>query len=103
MRLQRAEHPLRLNDSIAAEAFFAGCFDDCDPQTESLFVAHLDGEARCLHLSHHAGDACSTEFPLKDIVATALSHGTSALLLAHNHPSGDPRPSSSDLRATRRL
>jgi DNA repair protein RadC len=26
-----------------------------------------------------------------------------AILLAHNHPSGDPRPSDSDLRATRRL
>ena len=24
-------------------------------------------------------------------------------MLAHNHPSGDPRPSKSDLRATRRL
>jgi DNA repair protein RadC len=24
-------------------------------------------------------------------------------VLAHNHPSGDPRPSQSDLRSTRRL
>jgi len=28
---------------------------------------------------------------------------SAAIVLAHNHPSGDPRPSESDMRATRKL
>ena len=30
-------------------------------------------------------------------------HGSAGIVLAHNHPSGDPRPSDNDRRATRRL
>jgi DNA repair protein RadC len=43
------------------------------------------------------------EFPLRAIIIDAARHASAAVLLAHNHPSGDPRPSLSDLRATRRL
>jgi len=103
MHRQRAEHALRIHGSAAAKTFFAGCFDESDPATESLFVAHLDTEARCLHVSRHDGDACSTVFPLRQIIRDALVQGSSALVLAHNHPSGDPRPSAADCRATKRL
>jgi DNA repair protein RadC len=33
----------------------------------------------------------------------AIRNGASALVCAHNHPSGDPAPSSADIRATRQL
>ena len=42
-------------------------------------------------------------FPLREIIVDAASHGSAGILLAHNHPSGDPTPSASDCRATRRL
>jgi DNA repair protein RadC len=103
MHFQRAESPLKMNDSKAAKAFFSGCFRDCDPAEESLFVVHLDGEARCLHVSRHRGDSCSADFPLRQIIADAALHGSCGLLLAHNHPSGDSRPSLADCRATKRL
>ncbi len=103
MRYQRAELPLRLDGLAAARRFFAGCFAERDPSVESLWVAHIDHSAHCLHLSHHQGDSCGVDFPLRTIIIDAARHGSSAMLLAHNHPSGDPRPSESDLRATRRL
>ena len=103
MRYQRAESPLKLNGLAAARAFFAGCLDDTDPTRESLWVAHLDDEARCLHLSRHDGDESGADFPLREIVADAAVHGSAGIVLAHNHPSGDPTPSGSDCRATRRL
>jgi DNA repair protein RadC len=40
---------------------------------------------------------------LRQIFADAAVHGSAGIVLAHNHPSGDPRPSDSDFRATRRL
>ena len=37
----------------------------------------------------------------REIVRRALELGACALILAHNHPSGDPAPSSADIRLTR--
>src|SRR4051794_33939493 len=103
MRYQRAELPLKLNGLAAAREFFAGCLADGDPTRESLWVAHVDHEARCLHLSRHTGDESGAKFPLREIIADAAEHHSAGIVLAHNHPSGDARPSDSDCRATRRL
>lgn len=103
MRYQRAELPLKLDGLTASRAFFAGCFSEFDPDRESLWVAHVDTEARCLHVSCHEGDETGMHFPLRQIVCDAASHGSSGIVLAHNHPSGNAHPSESDCRATRRL
>ena len=103
MRHQRADTPVIFNGLAAAREFFSGCFAEQDPSRECLWVAHLDEEARCVHLTHHQGDEYGLDLPLRRIVVDAALHGTTAILLAHNHPSGDERPSESDLRATRRL
>lgn len=103
MRYQRAELPLKLDGLAAARSFFAGCIADCDPSRENLWVAHVDEEARCVHVSRHEGDESGADFPLRAIIADAAIHGSAGLVLAHNHPSGDARPSESDCRATRRL
>jgi DNA repair protein RadC len=103
MRYQRAELPLKLDGLAAAQSFFAGCLEDGDLSRESLWVAHVDDQARCIHLTRHQGDESGAVFPFKDIIADAAAHGSSGLVLAHNHPSGDPRPSDSDCRSTRRL
>lgn len=103
MRYQRVEIPVKLNGIAAARDFFTKCFAEQGRSRETLWVAHLDSESRCLHLSHYKGDASAVNFPFREIVIDAALHGSSALLIAHNHPSGDARPSESDLRATRRL
>ena len=103
MRYQRAEQPLKLAGLAAARTFFEGCFADSDPTRERLWVAHVDSEANCLHVSRHDGDATGASFPLRSIIADAAQLGSVGIVLAHNHPSGDPRPSESDCIATRRL
>jgi DNA repair protein RadC len=103
MRYQRAELPLKLDGLAAAKKFFTGCMVDADPTRENLWVAHVDEEARCVHLSRYPGDETGAAFPLRAIIADAAQHGSAGIVLAHNHPSGDSRPSDSDCRATRRL
>ena len=103
MRYQRAELPLKLDGLAAARDFFSGCMADADPRCENLWVAHVDEQARCLYLSRHGGHETGAEFPLRQIIVDAAAHGSAGIVLAHNHPSGDPRPSESDFRATRRL
>lgn len=103
MRYQRAELPLKLDGLAAARNFFAGCLAEEDPRRETLWVAHVDDQTQCLHVSCHRGDESGAEFPIRTIIADAASLGSSGIVIAHNHPSGDPRPSDSDCRVTRRL
>jgi DNA repair protein RadC len=103
MRYQRAEPPLKLDGFAAARAYFAGCLAESDQGRESLWVAHLDHEARCLHVESYGGDETGAHLPLREIIGDAARHRSAGIVLAHNHPSGDPRPSDADCRATRRL
>jgi DNA repair protein RadC len=103
MRYQRADTPLKLDGLAAARSFFAGCLAEEDPGREHLWVAHVDAHAHCVHLSRHEGDETGGAFPVREIIADAAAHRSSGIVLAHNHPSGDARPSDSDCRATRRL
>jgi DNA repair protein RadC len=39
----------------------------------------------------------------REIVKRALDLGATAMILAHNHPSGDPRPSQADIEMTKEI
>lgn len=100
---QRAESPLRLDGLDQARRFFVGCLAEADPTREHLWVAHVDDVSRCVHLTRHDGHADGAELPIREIVTDAARFGSKGLILAHNHPSGDPSPSATDTRITRRL
>ena len=71
---------------------------------ERLAVIHLDAARRLLALDEEvARGADSMALPVRDIIAAALTRGAFGLVIAHNHPSGDPDPSPADIAATRRL
>lgn len=44
----------------------------------------------------------SSVYP-REVVLAALNHHAAALIFAHNHPSGDPKPSPEDVAITRQL
>jgi DNA repair protein RadC len=44
----------------------------------------------------------SSVYP-REVVLSALNHNAAALIFAHNHPSGDPKPSPDDFSITRQL
>ena len=103
MRYQRAESPALLNGPEAARRFFASCFTAEDRSRERLWVAHPDESAQCIHLERYEGDRWATDLPVRSILKDAARLGSSGVVLAHNHPSGDPAPSTADCRATRQL
>lgn len=72
--------------------------------TEHFFALYLDAKGRVLHergVSH--GTLTSSLVHPREVFAPALLHRAAALVVAHNHPSGDPEPSAEDRAATRRL
>lgn len=76
---------------------FAAC------RVEKLVTAHLDRTRRLIRTVETPGRAAETDLSIRDIIGDALRFGSSGLILAHNHPSGDPMPSDADLAATRQL
>lgn len=103
MKVQRAESAALLNGHEAARRFFSSCFRSEDSARERLWVAHVDHAARCIHVECYDGEPESVGMPVRDIILDAARYGSAGLVLAHNHPSGDARPSRSDCCATRKL
>lgn len=71
---------------------------------EYFFTAHLDGKNRitCVDCVSVGSLNQSIVHP-REVFKTALLSSATAIILLHNHPSGDPSPSSEDISITRRL
>ena len=71
---------------------------------ELLVVLFLDSRRRLIdHETVAVGRPDSVEFDVRRILLRAIGRGASGIIVAHNHPSGDPKPSRSDIDVTRRL
>jgi len=71
---------------------------------ERLRVLFLNSRNRLLHDEIIAeGSVNGAPVYPREIIRRALEVGATALILVHNHPSGDPRPGKGDIEATRRI
>jgi len=93
----------RIIDSLeAAHRLFAPVFTRA--RDERLCVVHLDADQRVIGIRFRYSEPGEpVDFPVRKIIADALTLGTHSLILAHNHPSGDPQPSATDVEMTRSL
>jgi len=75
-----------------------------DTDREVLVVAMLSVRQRVVGF-HTVSVGCLTSSLVhpREVFKPAILAGSAALVLAHNHPSGDPEPSAEDLSFTRRL
>jgi DNA repair protein RadC len=71
---------------------------------EKLAVLHLDDGQCALGIEDYdAAGPGAVDLPLRAIFKNALALDATGLVIAHNHPSGNPAPSEADIQATRRL
>ncbi len=71
---------------------------------ERFFAVLLDARHRVLGLRViSVGSLSSAPVHPREVFGPAVREGAAALILAHNHPSGDSRPSEDDQRVTERL
>lgn len=71
---------------------------------ERCVAALVDTKHRLLELTTvSVGSIDHTFMSPREVFRDALLANAAALVLAHNHPSGDPEPSRDDERVTRRL
>ena len=71
---------------------------------EFFFSIHLDGKNRiCCVDEVSIGSLNQSIVHPREVFKTALLSSAAAIILLHNHPTGDPTPSSEDIEITRRL
>ncbi|MCJ8190325.1 RadC family protein [Sphingomicrobium aestuariivivum] len=72
--------------------------------TEEVRGLFLDTKNRLLaNETLFEGTVDESAVHVREVLARALALGASALILVHNHPSGDATPSRADIRLTREL
>ena len=71
---------------------------------ERVRVLYLDTKNRLI-LDQHVGDGTVDEASIhpREVINMAVNRGATALILVHNHPSGNPEPSRADIQITQRI
>ena len=73
-------------------------------EREEFVVLYLNNQNQLLaHETLFTGTISSTEVHPREVVKRALYFNAAAVILAHNHPSGDIAPSQADKAITQRL
>lgn len=71
---------------------------------EKFWVLSLNRRNRLIKCTEvSSGTATAALAHPREVFRTAISHAATAIICAHNHPSGDPSPSSADIKITRLL
>jgi len=94
------EFPVR--DSAGAARYIWGVIGD--QPVEKFGVLLLDGRHRAIGLQVvSVGTLTASLVHPREVFRGAIMKGCAAMILAHNHPSGEPSPSAEDRTITKRL
>lgn len=94
---------ITLNTTSTAGRYFTSILEG-KRDKEVFMVTFLDTKYKIIESKIVSeGDINSATVYPKEILKRALDCSCSSILLAHNHPSGDPTPSKEDIAITQRL
>jgi DNA repair protein RadC len=94
---------VRLDTPAKVAEYLRSAFEE-NPMQEAFYCIYLN--RKNFPIGRHMitlGTATSTLSAPREVFRGAILSGATALIIAHNHPSGDPSPSSADLTVTRNL
>ena len=96
--------PRSLRTSQEVGHFARDLFRTCDDDKEHFFAIFLNARLRYLmHTEVSVGTQANSLVHPREIFGPALREGAFAVIVIHNHPSGDHEPSDEGLAITRRL
>ena len=100
-RLAQVGEDQVLNSSERAGAYLLECFDG---ESRVIYQLCLDRKGKLLACKRLGeGSVASADLDVRRLVENAILTGASAVILAHNHPSGVALPSDGDYTATMRV
>ena len=87
---------------LAFQYLMRHCFDPSEMWREKTYALFLDKARRPVgHILVSVGGFDKTVFDRKLVLKTALKAGAYGIIISHNHPSGDPKPSVNDIEVTK--
>lgn len=102
--LGETDNPTLHDPASVARYALDNLFDPDEMYRESAYAVFTDHAGRVLgHYLVGVGGVDSVTTDIRLVSKTALDALATGVILLHNHPSGDPRPSSSDIERTKRL
>jgi len=94
----------KITSAQDATDFMRVYFTDCIDDHEEVKVLHLNRANKVVNVHHvTSGSDTASIVPIKDIIQKAMLIKTNALILFHNHPSGNLKPSSQDIKISKQL
>ena len=95
---------ITINSPEDAYTLFNRVFDLQNKTKEHFVMACLNTKSKVvgLHVIHIGAIDTSLVSP-RDVFQSALLNNARGIIVAHNHPSGDPDPSREDIEVTKRL
>ena len=73
-------------------------------EVEVLRIIYVDAKLKVMDSEVlQKGSVSSVNISPRDIVSNALKKNASGIIMVHNHPTGDPRPSHNDVEATKKV
>src|SRR3972149_4989042 len=100
----REPNPRILGSPAEVAALARDFLKATDDDKEHFWAIFLNAQNHYLmHTLVSTGTQSASLVHPREVLGPALRVGAAALILVHNHPSGDPTPSREDLRLTRQL
>ena len=94
----------KITNPITAGDFFRKIFQMEQRGQEILAMATLDTKNNISGVFEvHKGGLSSSIVEPRTVFQRAILQNAAAIILCHNHPSGDPQPSSEDISITKKL
>lgn len=95
------DNRLKITSSIDAEKILRANWSEDLELCEEFYVLLLNSHSQALGCIHHSkGGINSTNLDPRLIFAAAVTALATGIILAHNHPSGNPKPSEADIALT---
>jgi DNA repair protein RadC len=93
----------RIKEPQAVYRLMAPLFQDA--KQESFFVILLDTKSNIIGAPQEITRGLIDSCPVhpREVFRQAITESASAVVIIHNHPTGDPTPSMEDINSTRRL
>ena len=95
----------QIRNSDHAARFFRGIFpEEVMEHHEEMWIGYLNYHNRPIgFMQLSKGNTNSTVVGIKELVQGAVMCNASAVIMMHNHPSGNKQPSEADISLTRRV
>lgn len=99
---QRYKRGTKITRSTDAADLFMHHFQDLEHEVVAALFLNSKNRVIAFEILFHGSIRSSYVHP-REVIKRALHHNAGAMILAHNHPSGDPHPSHADTEMTIQL